>query len=150
MISHNRLVLRLHRFGLLLLLMLLTVLGAAWLLQVTWHDMKGTRGFTLERLGSSIQLLDFGATDVDGDGFTDLFTSAHNHRQLLLLNQSGNGWTDVHTEMMAQDSLAPGLEIAESLPLAGHPGIYVGWEGIDILLRARGRGGAATVGSLGR
>lgn len=139
---------RVRRFASLLLLLLLAGLAASWLLQATWRDMKGTHGFAMTRLGNSIQLLDFGATDIDGDGYLDLFTSAHNHRQLLLLNQRGAGWSDVFPKLMAQERLAPGLEIADSFPIPDRPGLYVGWEGADILLKAHARGGAATAGTI--
>lgn len=85
------------------------------------------RGF-VEQAGLEIpgkQLFDLGATDYDGDGFLDVFTTNHKFHSSLLHNDGGAGFTDTGGAAgFSQTAEFPGLERLRK-PEMGQQGVYL-------------------------
>lgn len=63
-------------------------------------------------LGSSTNLYDMGVTDIDNDGYLDLFTTNHNFTETILINNKGRGFSAnaVYDLGLQQNKNFPGLE----------------------------------------
>lgn len=97
------------------------------------------------------RLFDLGATDVDGDGVLDLFTTNHSGRQSLLLGDGRGGFVESFAGRgLDQDPDVPGLEESDDPPLVRAPGLYVYRRRKRLLLRLHDPSGTLEVrGSIG-
>lgn len=75
-----------------------------------------------------LQLYDMGMVDANGDGFLDIYTSAHNYRQNLWLSNGKGGYQDRLTAWgMDQSQSLPGAEQSEHVPVMDKAGLYIYW-----------------------
>ena len=86
-------------------------------------------------------LFDLGVTDFNNDNLLDIFTVNHSGGQSLLLNKGAGSFEDIFGVMkMDQDRSFPGLVVTAAAPPMAQPGLYVYWNGPDIVVRTYGRG----------
>lgn len=76
------------------------------------------------------RLFDLGVVDVNSDGIFDVFTSNHNHGQLLLLGEGAGNFSGNVTSQWGLDQTPeiPGLEFAGNEPNIDAPGLYIYWQ----------------------
>lgn len=83
------------------------------------------------------RLFDLGVVDVNSDNNLDIFTSNHNHGQLLLLgNGQGNFSDNVNSQWgLDQDREFPGLEFSGSVPSIDASGLYIYWQDRNLIIK---------------
>ena len=80
-----------------------------------------------------LQLYDMGIVDANGDGRLDIYTSAHNYRQILWLADGKGSYEDALSEWgLDQNHAFPGGEQSHDVPPIDKPGLYIYWQG-DVL-----------------
>lgn len=83
------------------------------------------------------QIFDMGIVDANQDGKLDIYTSNHNHQQVLWIADGKGGYTDKLSEWgLDQIRDYPGWEQSPTPPHFDKPGIYVYWLGDSIHVRA--------------
>ena len=82
------------------------------------------------------RLFDLGVVDVNSDGILDIFTSNHNHGQLLLLGKGADNYSENVTSQWGLDQTPefPGLEFAGSEPVFDAPGLYIYWQERNLVI----------------
>lgn len=136
---------------------LLVLLTAALLLFTAREDIGPLMGRLLAMEGKLFleqppplrkipHVFDVGVVDADGDGRLDLFTSNHNYKQVLMLNNGHGGHQDVLTRWgLDQNREFPGWEQSFTAPVMNRPGLYIYWLGDVLTLRAKGLSGIGPV-----
>lgn len=95
------------------------------------------QSFSMERLGHSYYLFDLGITDVDSDGWLDVYTTNHGARQQILLNQAGTNFIDQLVETgLSQSAPFSGAEPALGSPTMNQPGLYIYWQKQTLTLKS--------------
>jgi hypothetical protein len=75
------------------------------------------------------ELMDIGVADVNGNDALDIFTSNHNSRQVLWVNDGRGRFRDMLSASgLDQDLIFPGVEITRSDPNMVEPGVYIYWK----------------------
>ena len=83
------------------------------------------------------RLFDLGVADVNSDDALDIYTSNHNHGQILLLGREDNGFdSNIISEIgLDQDPEFSGLEYSGRVPLESDAGIYIYWHERELLIK---------------
>ncbi|MEQ9357832.1 CRTAC1 family protein [Coleofasciculus chthonoplastes] len=83
------------------------------------------------------RLFDLGVVDVNYDKNLDIFTSNHNHSQLLLLGEGNGEFTKnrISSLRLDQDHDFPGLEYSGTEPKISNPGIYIYWKDRSLIIK---------------
>lgn len=82
------------------------------------------------------QIYDMGVVDADNDGDLDVYTSNHNFRQFLFLNDGAGRYQDVLGDWkLDQNRDMPSIEQTSVPPTIDRPGLYVYWLGNVLVLR---------------
>ena len=83
------------------------------------------------------RLFDLGVVDVNSDNNLDIFTSNHNHGQLLLLGDGKGNFSDnVNSQWgLDQDREFPGLEFSGNVPSVDAPGLYIYWQDRNLVIK---------------
>ena len=83
------------------------------------------------------ELFDLGVVDVNSDNLLDIYTSNHSRGQFLLLGKGGGKFTDNQFSELGleQDSEFPGLEDFGTAPQVDAPGLYIYWQGRNLILQ---------------
>jgi len=83
-------------------------------------------------------LFDIGVTDINADGFLDVFTVNHSARQSFLLGDGSGGFgvNQLAPLGLSQASAFPGLEDAADGPVFSDPGLYIFWRSSQLALHA--------------
>jgi ASPIC and UnbV/FG-GAP-like repeat len=82
------------------------------------------------------QIYDMGVVDADSDGRLDIFSTNHNYRQLLFLNDGAGRYEDVLSAWRLDQSTAlPGIEQSWTPPSISQPGMYIYWIGDTLHLQ---------------
>ena len=95
------------------------------------RSFQGKEWFGYQPLLTDVyRIFDLGVVDVNSDGNLDIFTSNHNHGQLLLLGDGNGDFSDNVTAEwnLDQDRDFPGLEYAGEQPSTDDPGLYIYWK----------------------
>jgi hypothetical protein len=81
---------------------------------------------------------DIGVTDINLDNYIDIFSSNHNHKQLILLNQGRLKFSSnkVSEFQLDQDEEFPGLEFNGEIPSINAPGLYIYWNERKLIIQA--------------
>jgi hypothetical protein len=83
------------------------------------------------------KIFDLGAVDFNGDGNTDLFTTNHDDRSVLLENDGAGGFTDVLSSVhLDQTPAFPGWFVVLQQPPTENVGLYLFPQGGDIHILA--------------
>jgi hypothetical protein len=81
--------------------------------------------FTRSELPLPPRVYDLGVAYVDGDSDPDLFTTAHNNRQVVLIGNGNGGWDNQISALNLDHTPAfPGLEAINNAPTLDAPGLY--------------------------
>ena len=94
--------------------------------------------FTHQSLLTDIQeLFDLGVVDVNSDNLLDIYTSNHSGGQFLLLGEGRGTFTENKFSILGlgQDPKFPSLEDFGSTPEIKAPGLYIYWQGRDLVLQ---------------
>lgn len=88
-------------------------------------------------LADVYRIFDLGVVDANSDGNLDMFTSNHNHGQLLLLGDGNSNFSDNVTAKwnLDQDRDFPGLEYAGKEPSTDEPGLHVYWKERNLVIK---------------
>ena len=79
---------------------------------------------------TTLELMDIGVADINGDERFDIFTSNHNSRQNLWVADDRGGYRDMLSAWgLDQDPALPGIEISAIEPVVAEPGVYIYWKG---------------------
>ena len=100
-------------------------------------SFQGKEWFANRPLMTEIfRLFDLGVVDVNSDGKLDIFTSNHNHGQLLLLGDGKGNFSENVTSQwgLDQNPEFPGLEFAGSEPSIDAPGLYIYWQERNLVI----------------
>ncbi len=101
-------------------------------------SLKGKNWFSHRPLLTEIfRLFDLGVVDVNSDNILDIFTSNHNHGQLLLLGDGQGNFSDNVTSQwgLDQDRDFPGLEFSGVEPSIDAPGLYIYWQDRNLVIK---------------
>ena len=101
-------------------------------------SFKGKDWFSHRPLMTEIfRLFDLGVVDVNSDGMLDIFTSNHNHGQLLLLGDGKGNFSENVTSQwgLDQNPQFPGLEFSGSEPSLDAPGLYIYWQDRNLVIK---------------
>ncbi|MCK4910296.1 MAG: CRTAC1 family protein [Thermodesulfovibrionales bacterium] len=91
-------------------------------------------------------LFDLGVADVDGNGFLDIFTSNHNFRQSLLLNDGTGLFRDVFYEWgLAQSKGFPMIEDSHVSTASDAQGVHIYWHNRTLVIKVNRAALSATV-----
>jgi hypothetical protein len=83
------------------------------------------------------RFFDLGIVDANGDDLLDIYTSNHHFRQSLLLADGHGGYRDVLSEWgLDQSREFPLAELSFSAPVFDKPGLYIYWQGTQVVIRA--------------
>lgn len=83
------------------------------------------------------RFFDLGIVDANGDDLLDIYTSNHHFRQSLLLADGHGGYRDVLSEWgLDQSREFPLAELSFSAPVFDKPGLYIYWQGTQMVIRA--------------
>ena len=110
---------------------------------------EGKDWFTRQSLVTDVQeLFDLGVVDVNSDNRLDIYTSNHSGGQFLLLGEGQRKFTDnMFTKFgLGQDPEFPDLEDFGSTPDLEAPGLYIYWQGRDLVLQNYQTGNIGSVG----
>ena len=80
-----------------------------------------------------------GVADVDDDGWLDIFTTNHWARPLVLVNDRKGGFVDRVLELNLgtdQRHWSADPTLSEDGPPLGQPGVYLYWQGTELVVRA--------------
>ena len=93
------------------------------------------------------QLFDLGVVDINADGNLDIYTSNHSAGQFLLLGDGSGGFSENRLSEFSldQDREFPGLEDFGTVPEIETPGLYISWQGRDLVLQTHQLPGTAPV-----
>lgn len=95
------------------------------------RSFQGKEWFGYQPLLTNLyRIFDLGVVDADSDGNLDIFTSNHNHGQLLLIGDGKSNFSDNVTAEwgLDQDRDFPGLEYAGKEPNVDEPGLHIYWK----------------------
>lgn len=82
--------------------------------------------FTTSALPTPQRVYDLGVAYVNADSDPDLFTTAHNNRQVVLIGNGAGGFDNQISALDLDHTPAfPGLEAINNAPALGPPGLYV-------------------------
>ncbi len=119
--------------------MAIALVGWSWNQSQDKQPLITNQRFTEQDVSNTFALFDLGVTDINNDGFLDIFSTNHNARQLFLLNQSGKTFKD----QAIQTFFPQNYEVAENntntkLPTIQAPGLYVYWNNNELTIEAKG------------
>lgn len=101
-------------------------------------SLETGRWFNTQPLGVGYHLLDLGVVDINDDGWLDIFTSNHDMRQSMLVNDATGGFSDQLLALgLSQNSEFPGIEPSESIPIVDAAGLYIYWHKSELVIHAR-------------
>lgn len=102
-------------------------------------NYKGNLLFNKNQLYNNMyRVFDIGVADINLDNYIDIFSSNHNHQQLILFNQgqikfSANKISELQLD---QDDEFPGLEFNGKIPSVNASGIYIYWNERKLIIQA--------------
>lgn len=102
------------------------------------RSFEGKEWFRYQPLLTNIyRIFDLGVVDVNSDNNLDIFTSNHNHGQLLLIGDGQSGFDDNTTANwgLDQDRDFPGLEYAGQEPSTKEPGLHIYWKERSLVIK---------------
>ena len=101
-------------------------------------SIKGKDWFSHSPLQTEIfRLFDLGVVDINSNKNLDIFTSNHNHGQLLLLGDGKGNFSENVTSQwgLDQDREFPGLEFSGTEPSIDAPGLYIYWQDRNLVIK---------------
>ena len=132
--------------------LLLTLAAAAIIRSFATPSMTlsaaGQDRFSSRSILSDVQqLFDLGVVDINADGNLDIYTANHSAGQFLLLGDGSGGFSDNQLSEFSldQDPEFPGLEDFGTVPEIEAPGLYISWQGRDLVLQTHQLPGTAPV-----
>jgi len=106
--------------------------------------------FTTSDLPIPQRVYDLGVAYVGGDEYPDLFTTAHNNRQVILIGDGDGGFDDELSDLdLDHTPEFPGLEAINNGPTLDDPGLYVFYRPTGLRLIAHGVSASGTLRSRG-
>ncbi len=103
------------------------------------NPLNANSNYIKEELGEAYSVFDLGVSDINQDGFLDIFSTNHNAGELLLINQQGKGFKDGVLELdFPQNYEVADQPAADPLANKKEPGLYIYWHNYELTITSQG------------
>jgi hypothetical protein len=114
------------------------------------NPLKTDRWFIQQELAVTYGLFDLGVADINNDGWLDIYTANHSGRQIILLNNKGQEFTEQLSKLRLPQSYQVSEEkVSETVPSIKAPGLYIYWHSNKLVIHTKGMGDLSKYGSTG-
>lgn len=102
------------------------------------YPLNANSSYQQQEIGHSYSLFDLGVVDLNQDGFLDIYSTNHNGRQLLLINERGENFKDGFAELdFPQNYEVADRPAPDPLTDQTEPGLYIYWHNYELTIASQ-------------